>query len=57
MTSFRCAVGQLDNAGVGLEILTGAFNRADPYGKAMFGISAVFVELERDLIQTRTRRP
>ena len=47
-------VQSLDAAGVGLEILTGALNRDDPYGKAMFGISAVFAELERDLIQMRT---
>jgi DNA invertase Pin-like site-specific DNA recombinase len=43
-----------DDAGVKLEILTGAFNRDDPYGKAMFTIAAAFAELERDLIQMRT---
>jgi hypothetical protein len=42
---------------VGPEILTGAFDRDDPYGKAMFGISAVFAELERDLIQPHQGRP
>ena len=48
-------VASLDAAGVKLEILTGAFNRDDPWGRALFGIQAVFAELERDLIQTRTK--
>lgn len=47
-------VASFDEAGVTLEILTGAFNRDDPWGKALFGIQAVFAELERDLIQMRT---
>src|SRR5258706_10898719 len=47
-------VASFDEAGVKLEILTGAFNRDDPWGKALFGIQAVFAELERDLIHTRT---
>jgi DNA invertase Pin-like site-specific DNA recombinase len=47
-------VRSFDEAHVELEILTGPGNRDDPYGKAMFGISAVFAELERDLIQMRT---
>jgi DNA invertase Pin-like site-specific DNA recombinase len=47
-------VASFDEAGVRLEILTGAFNRDDPWGKALFGIQAVFAELERDLIHMRT---
>jgi len=47
-------VASFDEAGVKLEILTGAFNRDDPWGKALFGIQAVFAELERDLIHMRT---
>lgn len=47
-------VATLDQAGVRLEILTGALNRDDPWGKALFGIQAVFAELERDLIHMRT---
>jgi DNA invertase Pin-like site-specific DNA recombinase len=47
-------VASLDDANVKLEILTGAFNRDDPWGKALFGIQAVFAELERDLIHMRT---
>jgi DNA invertase Pin-like site-specific DNA recombinase len=47
-------VASLDDAKVKLEILTGAFNRDDPWGKALFGIQAVFAELERDLIHMRT---
>lgn len=47
-------VASFDEAGVKLEILTGAFNRDDPWGRALFGIQAVFAELERDLIQMRT---
>ena len=47
-------VATFDEAGVKLEILTGAFNRDDPWGKALFGIQAVFAELERDLIHMRT---
>lgn len=47
-------VASFDAAGVKLEILTGAFNRDDPWGKALFGIQAVFAELERDLIHMRT---
>jgi DNA invertase Pin-like site-specific DNA recombinase len=47
-------VASFDQAGVKLEILKGAFNRDDPWGKALFGIQAVFAELERDLIQART---
>lgn len=47
-------VASFDKAGVELEILTGAFNRDDPWGKALFGIQAVFAELERDLIHMRT---
>src|SRR5258708_10461876 len=39
-------VASFDEAGVRLEILTGAFNRDDPWGKALFGIQAVFAELE-----------
>jgi DNA invertase Pin-like site-specific DNA recombinase len=47
-------VATFDEIGVRLEILTGAFNRDDPWGKALFGIQAVFAELERDLIHMRT---
>lgn len=47
-------VASFDEIGVRLEILTGAFNRDDPWGKALFGIQAVFAELERDLIHMRT---
>jgi DNA invertase Pin-like site-specific DNA recombinase len=47
-------VATFDESGVRLEILTGAFNRDDPWGKALFGIQAVFAELERDLIHMRT---
>jgi DNA invertase Pin-like site-specific DNA recombinase len=47
-------VASFDQAGVRLEILSGAFNRDDPWGKALFGIQAVFAELERDLIHMRT---
>ena len=47
-------VESFDKAGVKLEILTGAFNRDSAWGKALFGIQAVFAELERDLIQQRT---
>lgn len=47
-------VATFDQADVRLEILTGAFNRDDPWGKALFGIQAVFAELERDLIHMRT---
>ena len=47
-------VAAFDESGVTLEILTGAFNRDDPWGKALFGIQAVFAELERDLIHMRT---
>jgi len=47
-------VATFDEMGVKLEILTGAFNRDDPWGKALFGIQAVFAELERDLIHMRT---
>lgn len=47
-------VASFDAAGVKLEILAGAFNRDDPYGKALFGVTAVFAELERDLIHVRT---
>jgi DNA invertase Pin-like site-specific DNA recombinase len=47
-------VASFDAAGVKLEILSGAFNRDDPWGKALFGIQAVFAELERDLIHMRT---
>jgi DNA invertase Pin-like site-specific DNA recombinase len=47
-------VATFDESRVKLEILTGAFNRDDPWGKALFGIQAVFAELERDLIHMRT---
>lgn len=47
-------VATFDESGVRLEILTGALNRDDPWGKALFGIQAVFAELERDLIHMRT---
>jgi DNA invertase Pin-like site-specific DNA recombinase len=47
-------VESFDKAGVKLEILTGAFNRDSSWGKALFGIQAVFAELERDLIHERT---
>jgi len=48
-------VTSFDDQGVRLEILDGAFNRDTPHGKAMFTIAAAFAELERDLIQVRTR--
>jgi DNA invertase Pin-like site-specific DNA recombinase len=47
-------VASLDEAEVKLELLSGAFNRDDPWGKALFGVQAVFAELERDLIRMRT---
>src|SRR5260370_6421190 len=46
-------VATFDESGVRLEILTGAFNRDDPWGKALFGFQAVFAELNRDLIHMR----
>jgi DNA invertase Pin-like site-specific DNA recombinase len=47
-------VAALDESGVELDVLSGPLNRDDPYGKALFGIQAVFAELERDLIRMRT---
>lgn len=47
-------VESFDKAGVKLEILTGAFNRDSSWDKALFGVQAVFAELERNLIRKRT---
>jgi DNA invertase Pin-like site-specific DNA recombinase len=41
--------------GIELEVLTGTFNRDDPMGEAFFQMTGVFAQLERDLIQQRTR--
>lgn len=45
----------LREKGITLEVLSGTFNRDDPMGEAFFNMTGVFAQLERDLIQQRTR--
>lgn len=46
---------QLNDKGVEFVSIHDAFDTTTPTGKAMFGMLAVFAELERDIIQQRTK--
>lgn len=48
-------VNDLQMQGITFKSLGDGFDLATPYGRAMFGMMAVFAELERDLIRERTR--
>ena len=45
----------LKERGVELRSLTESIDTRSPYGKAMYGLMAIFAELERDMIRERTR--
>ena len=47
--------GDLNEKGVEFVSINDAFDTTTPTGKAMFGMLAVFVEFERDIIQQRTK--
>lgn len=47
-------VGDLQNRGVGLKVLTGDVDTTTPTGRLVFGIFATLAEFERDLIHERT---
>lgn len=46
---------QLKDQGIELRSLTESIDTRTPYGKAMYGLIAIFAELERDMIIERTR--
>jgi DNA invertase Pin-like site-specific DNA recombinase len=47
-------VGDLQQRGVGLKVLTGDVDTTTPTGRLVFGIFATLAEFERDLIHERT---
>ena len=48
-------MGEFDETGVGLVSLTERFDLSTPMGKAMLHIMAAMAQMERDLIQERTK--